>query len=93
MTASLSECVITLTFDTAWSPPVPVVAALCSQYPEISATLRFIEMGCWFAGTVEGVDGEIKEYPADDVRAFGEDFFGMEFDDEKDETEEEEAAA
>lgn len=50
-------------------------------------------MGCWFAGTVEGVDGEIKEYPADDVRAFGEDFFGMEFDDEKDETEEEEAAA
>lgn len=90
---NLSDDNITLSFGTAWSPPIPVIAALCEQYPEVSATLRYIETGCWFAGTVEGVNGEIEDYPADDVRAFGEDFFGMEFDDEEDETEEEEAAA
>jgi hypothetical protein len=82
---NLSECNITLTFDTAWSPPIPVVEALCAQYPEISATLRYIETGCWFAGTVEGADGVISDYPEPDVRWFGKEFFGIEFDDEEEE--------
>lgn len=90
---NLSGNNISLSFDTAWSPPIPVIAAMCEQYPEVSATLRYIETGNWFAGTVEGVNGKIEDYPADDVRAFGEDVFGMEFDDEEDETEEEEAVA
>jgi hypothetical protein len=82
---NLSECNITLSFATAWSPPIPVVEALSRKYPEIEVTLRYIETGCWFAGTVFGANGVINYHPADDVRAFGKDFFGMEFDDEEEE--------
>jgi hypothetical protein len=91
----LSNESITLTFSTAWSPPIPAVEALCDQYPEISVTLRYIETGNWFAGTVYGEDGAIRDYPENDdgIRTFGEEFFGMEFDDGEDEAEIYEEAA
>lgn len=85
----LSETHISLAFNTAWTPPIPVIAALCKQYPEVSATLYYIETGNWFAGTVSGSGGKIIDDPEYDVRAFGEEFFCMEFEDEEDYDEEE----
>ncbi|MEW6163610.1 MAG: hypothetical protein AB1642_00965 [Pseudomonadota bacterium] len=77
----------TIYFSTAWSPPVPVIEALCEQYPDVEAELSYAETGCWFAGKVYGSDGEISDEPADDVKQFCIEEFGHEFDDE--ETEEE----
>jgi len=37
-------------FDTAWSPPEPVVLALSRKFPALQFTLSFFEMGCCFAG-------------------------------------------
>ncbi len=39
-------------FDTAWSPPIPVVSKLASMFPELSFTLRYFEGGMGFKGTV-----------------------------------------
>lgn len=46
-----------LWFDTAWSPPVPVVQALQEIYEDIKFTMRYYEPGCCFAGEVQP-DGE-----------------------------------
>lgn len=85
---NLSGNNLTLWFATAWSPPIPVVEALCEQYPDVSAAMDYIETGAWFAGTVRGESGQIEDEPASDIRPFGEDVFGLEFDAEDDEAEE-----
>jgi len=40
---------LALTFDTAWSPCVPFVKALCEKY-KVDAVLEYSESGCDFAG-------------------------------------------
>lgn len=77
---SLEPESFTIYFSTAWSPPVPVVEAMCERFPEIEAEMSYAETGCWFAGKVYGSDGCISDEPADDVKAFCEDEFGHEFD-------------
>lgn len=39
-------------FDTAWSPPVPVVEALIARFPEADIRLSYMEPGVGFAGEV-----------------------------------------
>jgi hypothetical protein len=46
-------------FDTAWSPPVPLVSTMISQFPELRFHLYYEEPGCDFEGDLEGEDGEI----------------------------------
>ncbi len=75
----------TIYFSTAWSPPVPIVEAMCEQFPEIEAEMSYAETGCWFAGKVYGSDGCISDEPAGDVKAFCEDEFGHEFDSDDEE--------
>lgn len=78
-------------FDTAWSPPVPIIEALAEQYPACSFELSYCELGCWFAGVVYGEHGQAYDSPAEDVKAFAEEVFGFEFDDDSaDEVESEE---
>jgi len=52
---------ITYTFDTAWSPPTPVIAKLSELYPTVSITHSYIEEGCVFAG--ESCTKQGKSYP------------------------------
>jgi hypothetical protein len=53
-------------FDTAWSPPTPVIEELSRQYPELEITLSYEEEGEW-GGEIEYLDGEevsVTEYDA-----------------------------
>ena len=38
----------TICFDTAWSPPIPVIAALAAKFPDVKFTLRYFEGGNFF---------------------------------------------
>lgn len=38
-------------FNTAWSPPVPVIEALSKQFPSVKITHKFTEEGMGFYGT------------------------------------------
>ena len=40
-------------FDTAWSPPIPVIGAMSERYPHLTFTLRYYEQGCGFSGMME----------------------------------------
>ena len=46
-----------ITFDTAWSPPIPVVKALGRMFPDCSFRLAYREGGIGFQGCVV-VEGE-----------------------------------
>ena len=41
---------ICLTFDTAWSPPMPIVDGLSEMYPKTKFSLRYYEAGMGFKG-------------------------------------------
>ena len=47
-----------LTFDTAWSPPLPVVIAASKEFPLIRFTLKYFEAGMGFCGTFSCKNGE-----------------------------------
>jgi len=46
-------------FDTAWSPPIPVVEKLASMYPTLEFELKYEEGGCGFAGDVFYSEGTL----------------------------------
>lgn len=48
-------------FNTAWSPPIPVVEALLKKFPKLKVTLRYYEGGCGFQGVLSAKDGEVLE--------------------------------
>ena len=50
-----------LEFDTAWSPPVPVIEKLSSMFPDHEFDLKYYEGGMGFCGHVHWVDG-IEQY-------------------------------
>lgn len=43
-------CGICLTFQTAWSPPQPVIVALAKMFPTVTLSLEFFERGGAFTG-------------------------------------------
>jgi hypothetical protein len=49
---------LTVWFETAWSPPIPVMEALTKKYTTLSFTLEYSEGGVGFRGIFEGKDGE-----------------------------------
>jgi hypothetical protein len=46
-------------FDTAWSPPVPVIMELSRQFPKLAFTLRYWECGCGFRGILRVKAGKV----------------------------------
>lgn len=54
---------VCITFQTAWSPPFPVIAELHRRFPECSVNLEYFEMGGAFCG---GVSYTQSEYADDD---------------------------
>jgi hypothetical protein len=49
----------TITFDTAWSPPLPVVLAMSKKFPTLEFDLRYFESGCAFNGMYVCKGGEV----------------------------------
>lgn len=74
---------ITAWFQTAWAPPVPVIEALCEQFPRVSVEMHYYEGGMFFGGTLTGANGAVEDQPADDVKSFAESAFDAVFEDDE----------
>lgn len=54
---------IKVSFDTAWSPPVPVIDALAARFPTAIIIHEYFECGCAFQGGIRfNGDGERYEW-------------------------------
>jgi hypothetical protein len=53
---------VTIRFDTAWAPPLPVVEKIVQTYPLLDVTLKYWEGGMQFKGTLRGKRGEIVKH-------------------------------
>ena len=47
-----------ITFQTAWTPPIPVIVALAKMFPKCSLSLEYFEMGIAFCGGFSCVSRE-----------------------------------
>ena len=47
-------------FDTAWSPPTPVIAKAAERFPALTFELRYFECGCCFNGLFRCSRGEVE---------------------------------
>lgn len=52
---------IEYTFDTAWSPPIPLIRRMGEMFPKLKFTLRYEEPGMNFEGKLVMEDGEESE--------------------------------
>lgn len=57
---------VCITFQTAWSPPRPVIAALHKKFPQLELSLEWFELGAAICGGVRYVLEE-DFYPEDDA--------------------------
>ena len=58
--------IVTFSFDTAWSPPLPVYEALADMGFEVQA--YYVEFGMMYAGSWHcNADGEVSEEYSDDI--------------------------
>lgn len=49
------------TFETAWSPPTPVILAMGEKFPELEFDLRYFESGSEFNGIYVVKNGEVSD--------------------------------
>lgn len=47
-----SDNILVITFDSAWSPPIPVIQAMQTQHPELSIIATYEEEGMMFQGDI-----------------------------------------
>ena len=88
--ADLQSGVITAEFQSAWSPPTPVIEELSRLYPEVVIEHRFLDEGYGFGGAVIYDKGTaVDEFNADDVELFAQEEFGHEPYEDVDEEDEE----
>lgn len=48
---------VNYTFDSAWSPAIPVIRAMSIRFPELTFKLKYYEMGAAYKGVYEVVNG------------------------------------
>jgi hypothetical protein len=48
-------------FNTAWSPPEPIIRKLSEIYPKLKFTLKYYEQGCGFSGKLVCKGGDVLE--------------------------------
>ena len=60
-------------FDTAWSPPTPVIAKAAERFPALTFDLRYFECGYCFNGLFRCNGGEIEEDKAASISETGAD--------------------
>lgn len=89
---SLGADSFSISFSTAWSPPIMLVHALCEKHPDVKVEMTYAETRNWFAGRVLGSEGYATDSHAEDVQAFCEAEFGYEFDEVEDEANAEQPA-
>ena len=55
----LGDNLILVRFDTAWSPPIPVVGKMSEMFPQLEFTLKYFECGMGFQGIFKASKGEV----------------------------------
>jgi hypothetical protein len=50
---------LTIMFNTAWSPPIPILTQLSQDNPKVTITHKFTEEGMAFYGTYEYSNGDV----------------------------------
>jgi|WetSurSiteA1Bulk_404760.scaffolds.fasta_scaffold00108_11 hypothetical protein len=50
---------VTITFSTAWAPPIPVIQAMGDKFPDLTFTLKYYEQGMAFQGIYQVSNGEV----------------------------------
>lgn len=50
---------VEFTFNTAWSPPIPIMDALIKRYPKLEFNLRYYEGGMGYEGQYIGSNGKV----------------------------------
>ena len=75
---------LTMRFQTAWSPPTPVLEEIARQHPNLAIRIDYIDEGYGFAGTYTLSGGQIEDSPVSDgqVASFASDVFGWQTEDE-----------
>ena len=58
--AKVKHAEISYTFNTAWSPPIPVIEAMSKKYPKLNFDLRYFERGMGFNGIFRVQDGKVE---------------------------------
>lgn len=53
-----TDDMVKLTFDTAWSPPIPVISKLGEKFPSCYFMLEFFECGMGFQGVLNVENGQ-----------------------------------
>jgi len=56
---SEDEIEIEYVFDTAWSPPIPLIKKMGEMFPELKFELRYFECGAGFNGILRIENGEV----------------------------------
>lgn len=81
---TVEEGDIWISCDTAWGPPTGILVEIAKRFPDLVFEARYLEEGMWFAGTYEGHEGALYDYPCtdDEVRNFAIEHFGCEYDDD-----------
>lgn len=58
---------VVIGFETAWSPPLPVIKIMITSFPILHFTLYFDEFMMRYKGVLKGANGEVYEYKIDDI--------------------------
>lgn len=58
---------MTYVFDTAWSPPEPWLAYVAGDYPDLCFTLKYVEEGMGFRGTLVIEHGKVTFEQTEDI--------------------------
>ena len=89
--ARLSETDLALHFETAWSPPEPVLRRIVQAHPALSGWIDYLDEGLGFAGTYRfgvQVPGGFEDQPTSDAAGLAREVFDWEVEDEEPEPDE-----
>lgn len=56
------ETTVAIQFETAWSPPLPVISKAAELFPDVTFDLRYFEAGTRYNGVLICKGGEVVEY-------------------------------
>lgn len=62
----VSDTCVKYTFSTAWSPPIPIIAALAARFSALKFRLEYYECGCGFKGCVKYAYGALTKEKSSD---------------------------
>jgi hypothetical protein len=79
----------TISFYTAWSPPMPVIIELSKRFPKVEFVMKYADEGAGFVGIISFINGEenIIAHPKSDSKEFNElylEITGINLDEEND---------